>query len=704
MNELNSTLETPTFLVIDDDPMMRLLLRETLESSHYKVVEADSGEEGLNIFFNTNPNLVILDVVLPEMDGFSVCREIRQSSIGRDKPVVMVTGSDDLNAINQAYDSGATDFITKPINWRVLTQRLRYLLRVNALFIELAKNERLLNYAQRIAQLGNWEWDLRTNLFNFSTQARDIFSLDTKNNVGIDELVSAIHPQDRARFESRLQGACNGIEFSAESRLAGEQHGERVINQMAEVQKDEKGVVTHVLCTVQDISERKKAEEKIRYLAYYDSLTGLANRNLFKEHVRQALHGAERRHSLCAIMYLDLDNFKHINDTLGHDGGDELVKQFAVRLKSCVRQTDCASRHSLSVDGHSMSRIGGDEFTVLLSDLTSSEQAQIVANRVLDVLVTPFHISGESIKVTTSIGVSFYPDDGHSLDMLIKNADRAMYHAKHSGKNCCVYFRDMVVDEVEVTAIPTCDIPSFLNKNAALNYQAIINIGTQNVESMVVLLDYGHSGDTLINQALSLSAQDSEGVLIAISRWTLTTACLRYVQCQENTRVLPNMAICINSIAYICDNLLEDLQLALTQGFDLSKLELEINEKLLLDSAELISNKLIDIKALGVGLVIDDFGLHYAAINLLHKLPIDKIKVSRTITSNTGVDKAGNDFVTAIITMANKLNVDVVVTGVDTQDQLEFLSTTACKGVQGDYLCPSTKNPVFELGVRHNST
>ena len=699
MNSADSQAETSTFLVIDDDPMMRLLLRETLESSQYNVIEADNGEQGLNAFFQFNPSLVILDVMLPGMDGFSVCRKIRQSTIGRDKPVVMVTGMDDLNAINQAYDSGATDFITKPINWGVLSQRLRYLLRVNQLFIDLAKNERLLNNAQRIARLGNWEWDLCTNLFSFSRQARHIFDFGAETEVGVDQLIAAIHPLDKEQFESNLQGIRNGVEFSVESRLDTKSCGERIINQLAEVQKNKKGNVTHVLCTVQDITEQKKAEEKIRYLAYYDSLTGLANRNLFKEHVRQALHSAKRRNTLCAIMYLDLDNFKNINDTLGHDAGDELVRQFALRLKASVRQTDCASRNSPSFDGCSMSRMGGDEFTVLLSDLESMEQANIVANRVLEALTKSFPISGEHLHVTTSIGVSFYPQDGDSLDTLIKNADKAMYYAKSNGKNCCIHFRDMVFDDTEKALKNSCDVTSAIDRYAVLSYQAIINLEMQKPESMAVLLGWKPSSEGVIEPAILKLEQDSGEMLTEILRWTITSACLRYVAREGEAAIQPKLAVSITCLTYIYDHLLEDLQAVANQGFDLSKLELEINEKLLLESAELISNKLIDIKALGVSLVIDDFGLHYASISLLHKLPIDKIKISRTIIRNTGVGKEGNYFVTAMIAIANQRDIGIVAMGVDTQDQLEFITSTACKRVQGDCLCPPTEKYLAEFSM-----
>ena len=428
----------PRVLIIDDDAAVRLLVRDTLEESGFMVEEAELGSEGLRLFGGFSPDIVLLDVLLPDCDGFAVCADIRRSSPGGELiPIVMITALEDITSINQAYACGATDFITKPIHWTLLTHRLRYMLRVSALSHQLAQKEHMLLNAQRIAQLGSWELVLANEHFACSEEMRRIFGLPSDSPNTLAEMLNHVHEADREHLIPLIQQARRGQPFATEHRVSAAGATLRTVHHQVEIERRGDGSPWALAGTVQDITQRKQAEERIRYLAYHDQLTGFANRVLFRELVEKALAVATRQRSQCALMLLDVDDFKRINDSYGHRAGDNVLKEFADRLRRCLRDSDTVARKSQMPDDElvNLSRLGGDEFTILLNGIESAETVTFVAQRIVNAMVTPFHVDGHEVHVTTSIGIACFPQDGHDVDALIRHADDAMYVAKRQGKN-----------------------------------------------------------------------------------------------------------------------------------------------------------------------------------------------------------------------------------------------------------------------------
>ena len=425
-----------TVLIVDDDFTTRLLARESLELAGFKVSETDDGRQALDIFDRTNPEIIILDVMMPGIDGYTVCKQIRRHPEGWNTPILMMTGLDDIESIKRAYDTGATDFISKPCNWLVLSYRVRYMLRASQILKDLSKSRASLNHAQHIAQIGSWEWDVKNDVLNWSDAAFRVFAIDP---VGFDRnyhsFLNSVHPQDQETVDGAVNDAlAKNKQISIDHRIIISGGATRYVHTEAKVIDDKAGRPLWVTGTVQNITERKLQEEQIRELAYFDSLTGLPNRVLFKENLGQVLARAKDNSLKVAMMFLDMDHFKEVNDTMGHDVGDQLLQGFAGRLTKCVRRCDRSPGLSPR-NSDCLARLGGDEFTVILGDISRTEDAATVAKRIVNTMAVPFELGDSLANVTVSIGISIYPDDGTEVGDLLKAADIAMYQAKEQGRN-----------------------------------------------------------------------------------------------------------------------------------------------------------------------------------------------------------------------------------------------------------------------------
>ena len=424
-------------LVVDDDPGGRRLTRATLTRAGFDVVEAKDGLQALDVMREDFPDLVLMDVSMPVMDGFTACTELRQLPGGGRVPVVMMTGLDDVESIERAFAVGANDFITKPINWPILAHRVQYMLRASAAINALNQNQRRLSDAQRIGEMGDWEWDVRQDRVFPSPQARRIFGHPTAwDALQLDGFLTTVHPDDADRVREACERAIDeGNSFAIEHRIIQIGGTLRHVHQQVEVTAhDQTGRAVKLAGAVHDITQRKDAEEEIRRLAYYDALTGLPNRLLFSEQLLKALAAAERNALQVAIMFIDLDHFKRVNDTLGHSAGDELLRLVSARLASSIRADDALGRVAGGQSTNSIARLGGDEFIVMLSDVEGANDAATIVRRIVASLNEPLTIVGTELFVTGSVGVAMYPSDGTDIDSLLMNADTAMYRAKEAGR------------------------------------------------------------------------------------------------------------------------------------------------------------------------------------------------------------------------------------------------------------------------------
>lgn len=675
-------------LVADDEATQRLLTGQALEQAGYEVLEAADGTEALQVYEQRRPDLILLDVRMPKLDGFAVCARIRQMVDGGEVPIVMVTGLEDIASIEQSYQSGATDFITKPVVWAILSHRVRYLLRAADAIQALRQSEYRLVQAQRVAGLGNWDWDIARDQLCWSDEIFHLFGIEPKAfEPSFQSFLNFVHPDDRQLVTIAIDEAINNkAPYVVEHRIVRGDGSGLTVEQQADVVFGDNDVPLRMIGTVQDISERKRTERQIHQLAYYDSLTGLPNRDLFRERSERALRGAKRNRQKIALIFLDLDEFKYINDTLGHDAGDELLCEIAGYLAQSIRASDILAKpQTEGATEASLSRLGGDEFTIMLPDLEEVELAARVAGRVLEQLRRPMKIQGKEFFVTGSMGISVYPDDGDSVDTLLKNADIAMYHAKQSGKNSFRFYAKHMDERVQLRLSMEGRLKRALEKEEfALHYQPKVEIETGKIIGVEALLRWNNPEMGQVSPAQFIPVAEETGMIVPIGEWVLYDACRRAQQWREDGLVPVDMAVNLSGhqfrrggLVQLVGRVLDDTHLAA------ASLELELTEGMIMENVEDAVGILTQLKEMGLKLSVDDFGTGYSSMAYLKRFPLDILKIDRSFVQDITTDANDATIIRAIIALARGLNLTSIAEGVETEEQLQFLRRHGCDQIQG---------------------
>lgn len=701
MNKNGAAGEQPVVLIVDDDMAQRLLMRETLHGNSLVVEEAENGEEALAVFERCSPDLVLMDVKMPKMDGFTACARMRKLAGGQDAVIVLVTGLEDFASIRRAFDVGATDFITKPVNWPLLAHRVRYLLRAGRAFRNLRQSEKRLSIAQNIASLGNWDWDIDKNSVYCSPQMYRIFGFSsTEPAATYKTFLERVHQDEADSVRDLVHKALQAKKpYSIDYRIVLPGGACRNVHEQADVVHDERGNPVSMHGTVQDITERINAEEKIRFLAYYDGLTGLPNRQLFLEHFNQALFAAQRDDSKVALLYLDLDRFKRINDTLGHSAGDKLLKAISICLADSIRSSDIVAKACLpGKPGVTLSRLGGDEFTILLTRLDEEEHAGRVAQRILDLLSQPVRVAGQEVYISGSIGITLFPSDGEDVDVLLRNADVAMYHAKESGRNSFQYFSEQMNQRtMEKLGIET-DLKKALERDELLlYYQPQIDLLTGKVAGMEALARWQHPRLGMVPPAMFIPIAEEAGLIIDIGQWVLHEACRQAVQWQQAGFAPLRMGVNISSLQFKQQSLASLVHQVLQKtGFAARYLELELTESAIMQNVSQVNDTLIELKELGVNLSVDDFGTGYSSMSYLKRLPLDTLKIDRSFVMDITTDANDAAIIKAIIALAKSLGLKTIAEGVETAEQLAFLQEQRCDEIQGYFISRPLPGPEIE--------
>lgn len=435
--------------------------------------------------------------------------------------------------------------------------------------------------------------------------------------------------------------------------------------------KNNKGELTNYVSIFMDISKSKESEEHIRRMANYDGLTGLANRNLLNDRMSQAFASAHRQHTKLAVMYLDLDNFKDINDGYGHAVGDIVLKSTAERLLSCVREGDTIARQ------------GGDEFILLLSDIDVYGTLK-VAEKLLARLSAPYIHEGNELFISASIGIATYPADGDSMDMLLKNADAAMYTAKNDGRNCYRTFVNKMNQDAMRRIRLQSKLRLALQRNEfELNYQPQLNLDSADITGVEALLRWRDPKEGLISPAEFIPIAEDSGVIVALGKWVLLSACLEAKRWHEQGHHLM-ISVNVSGRQFKEADFDATVEEALkVSGLDPRYLELEMTEGVLIEQNETILKKLSKLKAIGVKIALDDFGTGYSSLSYIKRFPIDRIKIDQSFVRDVLEDSGDAAIVDAIIYIAHALNMEVIAEGVETTEQLNFLKNHHCHDIQG---------------------
>lgn len=438
---------------------------------------------------------------------------------------------------------------------------------------------------------------------------------------------------------------------------------------------DTGGAIAGVIGVIRDVTERKAAEQQVEYQAYHDALTGLANRRLFQEHLSLALALAQRRQKSVAVLFLDLDHFKVVNDSLGHSVGDEMLRQVAMRLKGAVRE------------GDTVARVGGDEFTIVLQDLSRRDDAAEVAQKVLRTVAEPMEASGHRLYATTSIGITLSPDDGLDAETLLKNADAAMYRAKAEGRNNYQMSSEELSAQTRERMVVQSGLHHALEASQfELLYQPQVDIETRKAVGMEALLRWNHPQRGVILPEEFVPIAEERGLILPIGEWVLREACRAARRFQD--RGLPFFRVSVNlSVRQLRDpGLLALIASAISEaGIDARVLELEITETVAMEDVVLTMSTLGRLREAGVSIAIDDFGTGHSSLSYLKRFPIDALKIDKGFVADLPDKFEDAAIVSSVIQLANGLGLRVVAEGVEKREQLDFLNESGCREVQGYY-------------------
>ena len=575
---------SPT-LIIEDDAGFAELIETTLSEVGYPSLIFSSGRAALGWLAHATPMMIILDYSLPDMTGARFVEQM--CDLGLTIPFIMVTGRDDANLAVQMMKIGACDYLLKDTTFLdrlpAVVARTRYEAetrdRLRRTEQSLRQSEVRLARAQKIAGMGSWEWNIQTNEIYWSDELFRIFGLNPGDHskIEMEWVFGLVNPVDLPAFKKVMFAAAkNGQAFNVVYRIVSRTEGEVVVNSQGEVECDKDGRALLVSGTTLDITARIRAESEIQQLINYDTLTGLPNRSLLHDRLKLAIAQASRDHQLVGVLFLDLDRFKSINDTLGHRVGDKLLKTVAKRLAACVRESD------------TLARLGGDEFVAILVGVNTAEGITTVAKKILMLISEPIYVDDQEIYTSGSIGIAVYPMDGDDSHTLLKHADLAMYQAKELDRNNFQFFsREMNIKVLERMMLENSMRKALEREEFFLVYQPQVDARTGRISGMEALLRWQHPDLGLLAPDKFIYLAEETGFIIPIGEWVLQTACRQNNAWQEQG--LPSVRVAGNLSAkqfgqYHLDEMIAST--LLETGLAPEWLELEITESAIMKNAD----------------------------------------------------------------------------------------------------------------------
>jgi diguanylate cyclase (GGDEF)-like protein/PAS domain S-box-containing protein len=689
----------PLALVVDDDLSLRLSMCAALTKAGFTTIEAENGRQAIDSFQSNRPDLILLDVIMPDMDGFETCKAIRKLQEGRYSQILMVTGLDDTESIERAFEAGANDFVSKPLNWTMLGHRGKYMLRAGRAFQELNRNKHRLSRTQELAKLGNWDLNLINNTFHCSAQAlRLLGAKESEGEVTYKNFFKPVVVQERDKVIEHIESAIRANRpFSINYRIILPDGTQRFILNSGEIFYNENGVAEEVSGAVQDVTQLKNAEEEIRLLAFYDGLTGLANRILFMDRLDREIAASKRHERIFALLFLDLDQFKRINDTFGHHVGDLLLKSVSETLQKCIRNTDTAARVVNTESEAFIARLGGDEFILLLSDINAPENASVVARRILQEMPKTHELEGHSVSVTTSIGISTFPTDGENSELLLKHADSAMYHAKETGRNNYQFYKESLNAAVLERFSIEQDLKHAMEREEfVLHYQPLIELSTRKIIGAEALIRWMHPQKGMIPPDKFIPLAEESGLIVEINKWVIQTACKQNKHWRESGFTPIRIAVNLSGYQFTSQNIVQIIRDALEEAsLDAKNLEVEITENTLMQNTEDTVRVLEQMRDLKLRIALDDFGTGYSSLSYLTSFPVDTIKIDRSFVMGCGMANNTRIIIKAIVAMGHSLGMKVVAEGIESEDQFELLKEYGVNEGQGFHFSPAVSQGQF---------
>jgi len=684
-------------LIVDDEPLMRSGLRALLAESVQHILECETGAEALHLIKNQDVALVLLDINLPDISGLEILEWINENR--KSTSVILITGDDSIDSAIKALRNGAVDFMRKPYDVEGIRHKVHnvlhhlHLKRANVLMTaRLEQSERLHRFLVESSPDLIYTLD-QNGCFTFiNIRIESLLGFSRDELIGCpyftivheDDLDRAIYAFNERRSDHR---ATTNVEIrlkckqNDDYRIFEDRHVVTMLsaigmyeNAAAPAQSDQqKKRYLGTYGVARDITERKRAEETIAFQALHDHLTHLPNRQLFKDRLDLAITHAKRSNSLLAVMYLDLDRFKLVNDTYGHAEGDELLKKVASRLTKCMRA------------GDTLARQGGDEFTVLLTDLHTAENASIIANKFIEDFGKPYQVVGNDFRATASIGIAVFPRDGNTSDILLRNADIAMYKAKINGKNGFQFFSPEINSSYQNRIVLENELRQAVSRGEfELYFQPQVNVRSGRVIGMESLIRWRHPVHGLLNPSSFIELAEETGLMASITDWVLTESFCQLAQWRSAGYLELRQSINISPHEFERNDVVERIFSHMANhGIPGDLVEIEITENLFLNDTPGVVDKMRLLRDRGVRISIDDFGTRYSSLNYLRSFPVSTLKIDQSFVRDVSQKQSTLPIINAIVGIARGFGLHLVAEGIETKAQMEVLGNLGCDEMQG---------------------
>jgi diguanylate cyclase (GGDEF)-like protein/PAS domain S-box-containing protein len=705
-------------LLVDDRPENLVALEAIIEHEDYNLIKAFSGEEALKYVLKYDFAAILLDVQMPGIDGFGTAKIIKAREKTKNIPILFITANNmDSEHIFTGYSIGAIDYILKPFDPAILKAKVEAFIEIYKLNQQLIQQTNIVT--EKTTELGKAYEELSkiTSELRVSEAIANVISetsIDTMIVIDENGFILKVNPSVKKMFhynEMEILSKNISMLFAGEdskiyirnilesiknlNNILGYDNLKEVIatrrdgtSFSAEIQIGKRYVQDRCLVafTIREMSNQKHYQEKISHMAYYDSLTDLPNRRSFNNQLILMLDNAKQSNQPLAIMYIDMDRFKYINDSLGHIIGDRVLQEIAERASGCVREEDFVAR------------VGGDEFNILLEN-TDRESALVITERLLEVYKKPFYIDTNELFVTACIGICIFPYDGDEAQVLMRNADAALFRAKEQGKNRYKVFHSGMNIQSYRTFIMQNDLRKAIEREElTLVYQPRIDIESGEIKGTEALLRWNHQSWGTILPLEFIPLAEETGQIIEIGDWVLKSACKQNKAWQEAGFAPISISVNFSAQQFLQKDLVDNIKSILSEtGMNPKLLEIEITELIILGNEVIITQTLTQLRKIGISISIDNFGTGYSSLSYLKHLPVNTLKIDRSF-----IQDLSNDFpnttslLSTIISLAHSLKMSVVAKGVETEEQLAILKRYKCQEAQGYLYSPPVSPTDFE--------
>jgi diguanylate cyclase (GGDEF)-like protein/PAS domain S-box-containing protein len=695
LNQLEDEKINLNILAVDDDAFMRICLEELLKTYGYCCTLAENGKKALSLLNQYKFDIILLDLMMPEMGGHQVMAQVKEKF--PDLDVIIVSGDATFDNATKALRLGAKDFISKPYKPDELIKCIRHIQETRKLKSKLIDmHQQVLVSEQRYRFFINNSPDLIYLLDNkgkitfindrvmafLGYEAKELIGKNFSSLVYAEDLPQVNYcfsqnnqfPDVNQIMEFRLipKSSPDGLLCFESETIVINTIMPGLINDKENVEQ----IFSGIYGTARDVTQKKKFEKQISFQLNHDALTSLPNRILFKDRINYALTQAQRNNSKFAVLYMDMDRFKTINDSMGHPAGDQLLRMMSKRIVDCLRESD------------TLARIGGDEFLLLMPELGAISDVEVLIKKMHLLLYEPFSVEKQDIFVSFSIGISVFPEDGKNADTLIKHADMAMYQSKRQKKGGYQFFSNNLITQFQPNLAIENDIRKALSEDQfEVYFQPQFNVKAHKISGVEALIRWNHPEKGLIMPDAFIPLAEESDLICDIGNWVLEASMKTFQQWNNNSALRDiTLAINISALQFaqnnFCSIVLNCMRKYQING---SQIELEITENVVLQDIKQVISKFKFLSRYGVRFAIDDFGMGYSSLSYLQELPLNNLKIDRSFISSIQSSKDSSSIISAVVSMAKEMNMEIVAEGVETEVQLNYIRNIGCPIVQGYY-------------------